>query len=376
MFTLPSRHSVSKFVASLLYINSFLSSASAALLIAYCIDALLLRVLGWTVLLPLLPRGDTSLINNLLQFFKNIGDVFSFTVWPLRAAVLLLWRLTHSFAADPAAAATAAAAAAAAGTPEDWDFIPNFKPFLFVSSPQQLEEIFSGVCTATCPDPAAAATTTTATAAAAAAAADCVPCLNYVGVSLGYLLTAAAGLRLAASDLEDTMALQFVSFFAVVAAACNVCFAAVFGKTGTGWGSSSYTSAAGDAAAIAAGDTAAAAAAAVGPPPPAAAAATGTGAILPVGGPFTAATGFTGAPGGGGGTAAAVAAAAAAAAARGGEAGVLLPLLQRVFDGFAARTGIPCMVDAFGFSSSLPSWANEVKDNVPVRLCCCCCSCC
>ncbi|XP_026193077.1 uncharacterized protein LOC34617276 [Cyclospora cayetanensis] len=333
-----NRSSLSQVIAFMLYANSFLSASSAALLVSYCIDALLLRVLGWTVFIPMLPCGGETLAANLQQLSCNVGDLFAFAMWPLRELIVLIWKVQGALSSSGGDGPLYSGEAL-----EDWSLRPQFSPFFFVTSPQQLEEIFSGVCTAAC-EGTAAATAAATTAAAAAGAAEvgaaltaaqnaCIPCLNYIGVSLGYVLTAAAGLRLAASDLEDTMNLQFISFFAVVAAVLNVCAAALFRLSGSKW-TWAFSSNAGDAASAAAL------------------------ANLPFDSPAVL-------------TAPEILEAKARLASahirtdettRGG----LLPALHWIFGGFAARTAIPAMVDAFGFSSSLPSWANEVRDEVPI----------
>ena len=332
-----NQSSLPQAIAFVLYANSFLSASSAALLVAYCIDALLLRVLGWTIFIPILPCGGETLFENVGHFCRNIGDWFALSMWPLRRIIVSLWRLQGTLTA------TATGGDAALYSDEavkDWDVGPEFTPFVFITSPQQLEEIFSGVCTAACDERATAATAAAVSAAvngaAAAATAACVPCLKYIGISLGYFLTAAAGLRLAASDLEDTMRLQFISFFAVVAAVLNVCAAAFFRLSNSGreWSQDPITEPAAALPVTAAAATTAAAAAAD----------TTTAAMISREGTLLA----------------------AATTAGDGEWGFVVPALHWVFGGFFARTAIPSMVDAFGFSSSLPSWANEVRDEVPV----------
>ncbi|KAL8271976.1 hypothetical protein Esti_004100 [Eimeria stiedai] len=324
-----NRTSLSQGIAFLLYASSFLSASSAALLIAYCLDALLLRVLGWTLFVRLLPCGAPNLGSNLLQLGSNLVESVSLLSWPLRGIVVGLWRLqgiVSSHGGDSSVYNSQEAL-------QEWDVGPQFNPFVFVTSPQQLEEIFSGVCA--CQETEAAAA---AAAAAEGAAAACMPCLNYIGVSLGYMLTAAAGLHLAASDLEDTMRLQFVSFFAVVAAVLNVSvIACVRLSSGEGWQP-------------------------LGPHEPAAAAQAAAAAAAEAQG----AGGSYAHPALSGAGATETARPEAAPPAAGDSEGRLLHLLRWVFGGIVARTAIPSMVDAFGYSSSLPSWANEVQDEVPI----------
>ncbi|KAL8449846.1 hypothetical protein Emed_002809 [Eimeria media] len=323
-----NRTSLSQGIAFLLYASSFLQASSAALLIAYCLDALLLRVLGWTLFIRLLPCGAPTLGSNLLQLGSNLVDSVSLLMWPIRGLVVGLWRLQGIVSSHGGDASIYSSNEAL----QEWDVGPKFNPFVFVTSPQELEEIFSGVCA--CQEAETAA-------AAAAAAAACAPCLNYIGVSLGYMLTAAAGLHLAASDLEDTMRLQFVSFFAVVAAVLNVSvIACVRLSGGEGW----QLLGAQDTAAAEAAATAAAAAGAVG--------SDGSYTHLAITGSGAMETPLS--------------PAAASGAAAGDAEGGVLHVLRWVFGGFVARTAIPAMVDAFGYSSSLPSWANEVQDEVPI----------
>ncbi|KEP62843.1 UNVERIFIED_CONTAM: hypothetical protein HHA_309910 [Hammondia hammondi] len=307
----------------LLHLNTFLSTCSAALLVAYCLDCLFLRIFSFTLFLPLLPT-DVSPFLSVCGALEWLGALSALLLRPLLvffdAFVSLLFLLLSlgggplstvaswlpSF--DPQASFTSFFSDGLSEAQDALDaswvslsllfsavtnalclplgFLPETVssplsafllslprafasgytrgsapqpfavpalPFLYaLPSQHQIEEVFSGVCTPNCDGeepttssllPAGvtaffrpgtadaqghsdAALSDLAAAAAGSALGQssgvCTPCVGHMGITLGYMVTAGICLHLAAADLQDNMQLQFLSFGAIIAAVFQI----------------------------------------------------------------------------------------------------------------------------------------------------------
>lgn len=130
-------------------------------------------------------------------------------------------------------------------------------PFVFsLPSQHQIEEVFSGVCTPDCDGETGVSPLSLIPPAIASifmsnpsgtggessfstsprissnllgeggmlqASPECLPCVGHMGITVGYVITAAICLHLAVSDLQDNMQLQFLSFGAIIAAVVQIC---------------------------------------------------------------------------------------------------------------------------------------------------------
>ncbi|PFH33978.1 hypothetical protein BESB_071300 [Besnoitia besnoiti] len=467
----------------LLHLNTFLSTCSAALLVAYCIDCLLLRVFSFTVFVPLLPtdvnpfqslcgalewlgalsalllrpvfalvQALTSLVSAVLFGQRSLGALFG----PWLPQWVSLASLASSLGLDSGAAAgellgqlqgeqegvwlsvslflsaiggTLSAPLSVIGAffpaglaallqslsqaflngytdgSQPKPYAVPALPFLYaLPSQTQIEEVFSGVCTPSCgADQAPAPSSLMPTAltrfflsggggAAAeglspsvaegssgptnatpslpggdSTAGACAPCVDHMGVTLGYVITAGICLHLAASDLQDNMQLQFLSFGAIIAAVFQITASAAFVLL--------RVSPAGLLPSLVSPFSAASAprlgtggvGAELGPSRTAAFGSPAhtdlTGALSDKRRLATAPEGLTGPPK----IPFAPHAPPKAAPARSAASAFLSsPWPAAIVRGSGMGSLVSTFVDAYSFSNALPSWANEIKDDVPV----------
>ncbi|CBZ54976.1 conserved hypothetical protein [Neospora caninum Liverpool] len=452
----------------LLHLNTFLSTCSAALLVAYCIDCLFLTGFSFTLFLPLLPTdinpfqsvcgalewlGSLSalLLRPLLVLFDVVvsfllavvslghgplsllapwvpswvsldGDFASVSGGLLGEAQtgleglwmslsVLVAAITNSLSLPLAyvpAGVSSAVSQFLASLPEA--FVAGYTkgsgtqpyavpslPFLYaLPSQRQIEEVFSGVCTPNCdgaPAPASSSllpavvkafflpggnqmaeshseATLSDLAAAAAGqslgteASVCTPCVGHMGITLGYAVTAGICLHLAAADLQDNMQLQFLSFGAIVAAVFQITGSAALVLLRLSSASSFSSLFAFTASSPLSAPLSADGASPVPTPSEGLLGPEGTCAAIPqmpglrTSGP-AAERMVSGAP--------RLPSAATLAHEPGKASGVLSsPWPSAVVRGSGIGSLVSTFVDAYSFSNALPTWANEIKDDVPV----------
>ncbi|KFH13039.1 transmembrane amino acid transporter [Toxoplasma gondii MAS] len=445
----------------LLHLNTFLSTCSAALLVAYCLDCLFLRIFSFTLFLPLLPTDvspflsvcgavewlgalSALLLRPLFVFFDAFvsllflllslvgGPVSTVASWfpsfdpqasfalffsdglseaqdALDASWMSLSRLFSAvtnalclplgflpetvsslLSAFPLTLPRAFAIGYSRGSAPQPFAVPAL-PFLYaLPSQHQIEEVFSGVCTPNCDGeepttssllPAVvtaffrprtadaqghsdAALSDLAAAAAGSTLGQssgvCTPCVGHMGITLGYVVTAGICLHLAAADLQDNMQLQFLSFGAIIAAVFQITASAalvLLRVSSASALSSLFPSAASSPLASASPSSDATRAVHI----------PGTCAVAPrIPGTFAGTevcgradqmlnqvdTRFSHSE----------------TLANGKLEGSFLasPWPSAIVRGSGIGSLVSTFVDAYSFSNALPSWANEIKDDVPV----------
>lgn len=477
----------------LLYLNTFLSTCSAALLVAYCIDCLLLRIFSRTLFLPLLPThvvpynslsgaaewAGASCALLMRPFLLVLGplntllvSLIDTVVSPLLTTLYWSLGLTDTFPQSESGWAMAGGAhqaflrfllpgfsfrsagneigppneSAIPGCPASSSFlwgegaavcpertssfasegevasfsllywlwplnilhslglsdfflsllnsvISGYKleaaqtyyslssvPFVFsLPSQHQIEEVFSGVCTPDCDGetgvssmsllPSAIASMfissppgaegdlfsassvgATSRVLAGEPSAECLPCVGHMGITVGYLITAAICLHLAVSDLQDNMRLQFLSFGAIIAAVVQISGSAAL--TLFRIAPSSFSLVASSSPALSSL-----------PVVPPTSVQKGEGASIA----RLASDANLHASGLFGGMQVGQKGAAGEEAGTGGFFR-FSSWPEAVVRGSGMGSLVSTFVDAYSFSNALPSWANEVKDDVPVCL--------
>ncbi|PHJ20482.1 transmembrane amino acid transporter [Cystoisospora suis] len=264
-------------------------------------------------------------------------------------------------------------------------------PFVFsLPSQHQIEEVFSGVCTPDCDGetgvsqlslipPAIASIFMSNSSGAGGEASfstsprissnllggggmlqtgpECLPCVGHMGITVGYVITAAICLHLAVSDLQDNMQLQFLSFGAIIAAVVQISGSAAL--TLFRIAPSSFS--------LVASSTPALASSLSMMPSTFAYKGDSTTSLSP-GGVARGGGDLSGGEGLGVGML------------QGGTKGTVAETLtgnpsslhsfsswpEAVVRGSGMGSLVSTFVDAYSFSNALPSWANEVKDDVPV----------